>query len=97
MIKVEQILEVKPFYIICKFNTGEVKKFTLGETALIVNENRFHKKLSSADVFKQVKIGEFGQLYWEGIAEMKDENGKTFVCEYDMSPEYIYHHSSTYN
>ncbi len=97
MIKVDKILEVKPFYIICEFNTGEIKKFTLGEALAEKEENRFVKKINNAEVFTQVKIGEFGQLYWDGMAEMKDENGNLFVCEYDMSPEFIYHHSSTIN
>ena len=96
MIKVSQILEVKPFYIICKFNNGEVKKFNLNEALTQREESRFAKKIQQADVFAQVKIGELGQLYWEGVAEMKDENGKTFVCEYDMSPEFIYHHSKSF-
>lgn len=93
MIKVTQIIEVKPFYIICKFNTGETKVFTLNEAMEDKSENRFVKKIKQEDVFAKVKIGEFGQLYWENSAEMKDEKGNTFICEYDMSPEFVYHHS----
>ena len=96
MIKVVQILEIKPFYIICKFNNDEVKKFNLNEALIEKKDSRFVKNIEREDVFSQVKIGELGQLYWEGAAEMKDEKGNTFVCEYDMSPEFIYHHSTTY-
>ena len=29
-----------------------------------------------------MKIGEFGELTWENIAEMKDENGELISCAY---------------
>ena len=50
-------------------------------------------KILMPDFFKTVKIGELGQIYWLDAAQMKDERGNSIKCEYDMSPEFVYHHS----
>ena len=93
MIKVNKIIEAKPFYIICQFNNGEIKKLMVEDILKNQKNNPYSKKIEDAVFFATVKIGEFGQLYWENGAQMKDEKGNSFVCEYDMSPEFIYHNS----
>jgi hypothetical protein len=40
------------------------------------------------------KIGEMGQILWDNAAEMKDENGNLFLCDYDISAEYAYYNSN---
>ena len=97
MIKVNKIIEVKPFYIICQFNTGEVKKLIVDDVLSKQKNVSYLSNVINSAVFTKVKIGEFGQLYWENAAEMKDEKGKSFACEYDMSPEFVYHNAMEIN
>ena len=97
MLKVNKIVEVKPFYIICQFNTGEVKKLIVDDLLAKQKNVSYLSNVINAAVFAKVKIGEFGQLYWENAAEMKDEKGKSFVCEYDMSAEFIYNNAVKIN
>ena len=93
MIKAEKIIEAKPYYIICRFNNGEVKKLFV-EPIILQQKNIFGaEKILDSQIFPLVKIGELGQLYWENIAQMKDEKGKIISCEYDMSPEFVYQNS----
>ena len=79
MIKVDKIIEVKPFYIVCLFNNGEIKKLVVDDVLKKEENNRYAKKIVDAGFFSTVKIGEFGQLYWENAAEMKDEKGNSYV------------------
>lgn len=50
-------------------------------------------KLYDEAIFRQVCIGEAGQLFWKDITTMKDEKGNTIPCEYDISPEFAYYSS----
>jgi hypothetical protein len=93
MIKPLKIIEVAPFYIVCLFNNGELRKLIV-EPMLFVKINKTSADaLFDKNIFNSVKIGEMGQLYWENIATMKDEKGNLIPCEYDLSPEFVYHHS----
>ena len=97
MIKVNKIIEIKPFYIICQFNTGEIKKIRVDEVLSKQKNVSYLNNVIKEPVFSKVKIGELGQLYWENTAEMKDENGKSFACEYDMSAEFVYYNAMKIN
>ncbi len=90
MIKAIEILECKPYYLICKFNNGEVKRLQC-EIFLQSESNKIYtEKILNEAVFSTAKIGALGQVYWDNVAEMKDENGVSMVCEYDLSPEFVY-------
>jgi hypothetical protein len=90
MIKAIEIVECKPYYLICKFNNGEVKRLQC-ETFLQSEPNKIYaEKILNEEVFSTAKIGALGQVYWDNVAEMKDENGVSMVCEYDLSPEFVY-------
>jgi hypothetical protein len=93
MIKTVEILDCQPYFLVCRFNNGEVKKLNC-ETIFKEEANKkYAQKILNTVVFSKVKIGELGQVYWEHAAEMKDEQGNSFTCEYDLSPEFVYHHS----
>lgn len=92
MIKTLEILSVNLFSIICKFNTGEIKVLEMDK--VLSTTDKYSKQILDPTKIKLVKIGEFGQLYWENMAEMRDIDGKMIPCEYDLSPEFVYANSS---
>ncbi|MFK7901123.1 MAG: hypothetical protein AB8B61_10250 [Cyclobacteriaceae bacterium] len=58
-----------------------------------VLSGKYANKILNSTTFPTAKIGQFGEIYWSDIAEMKDENGNTISCAYDLSPEFAYHNS----
>ena len=95
MHKLLEIVEIDSFSIICTFTNGEVRKLEIDKILEAKKEDLYVKKILTPIVFNSVKIGELGQLYWENIAQMKDENGNFKPCEYDMSPEFVYYNSNS--
>ena len=93
MLKIETIQILETYKLLCVFNTGEKRILDIQSTLDLANE--YVKRIVQPETFKKVKIGDFGQIYWENIAEMKDLNGVTFPCEFDMSPEFVYHNSAS--
>jgi len=89
MIKVIEIKKVEPYAVECAFNNGISKK--LDVYPLIQN----HKDLVGIDklleipVFKNVRIGEMGELVWDNIIKT-EHNGETILMNYDISPEFAY-------
>lgn len=85
-------MTVMPNYIIrCEFDNGDIRDLDI--TTCIDRNGKYSKHLYDKNVFSKVKLGEFGQLYWEGIAEMKDLNGEVIPAEYDICPDFAYMHS----
>lgn len=91
MLKIIEIKTIDRYSIVCKFNNEEIKKIDLDQA--LSAADKYAHKIMSPDIFRQVKIGELGQLYWENVAEMKDLNGHMISCEYDLSPEFVYYNS----
>ncbi len=91
MMKIIAIKFHKPFILECIFANKERRLFNLEE--VFDRKAKYVNKLFNPAIFEQAKIGMFGQVYWEGIAEIRDLNGKLEPCEYDMSAEFIYHNS----
>lgn len=89
MIRVTEIIEKAPYYLLCRFNNGSVKKLDV----LPIIENHTHLKgvesLLNESVFKNVRIGEFGELVWDKIVKTTD-NGVEIYWDYDISPEYAF-------
>lgn len=87
MNKIVHIQLFDTYSILCTFENGHSKELDV----LPVIENHLHisgvEKLRNLPVFKQAKIGDLGQILWEGILE----NG----MEYDISPEFAYHYGKT--
>jgi len=46
-------------------------------------------KLLEIPVFKNVRIGEMGELVWDNIIKT-EHNGETILMNYDISPEFAY-------
>ena len=86
MNKITDISFLELFKILCTFSNGEQRILDLNSTL----KDKYSKKIFNEDVFSQAKIGSLGEIYWEGIAEIKDLNGKIIPCEYDISPEFAH-------
>ena len=93
MIKAVEIIEVKPYEVICKFNNGEMRQINMQPIILSSNDFVNKQKLLEPNFFKQAAIGAFGQLYWADAAYFKNEKGELVNCEFDLSPEFIYYNS----
>lgn len=59
--------------------------------------NKLVKKLVDPDVFRKARIGLFGEIYWDKVGEIKELDGSISTCEFDISPEFAYHHSVDYS
>jgi hypothetical protein len=95
MLKVEGIQFLDSQKILCFFNTGEKK--ILDIRLALDQTNNLVKKLVNPDVFKNAKIGLFGEIYWDQVGEIKELDGSVSSCAYDISPEFAYHHSVDYS
>jgi hypothetical protein len=96
MIKPIEIIEVQPFYLVCKFNNGEIKKILIEPILKSQNNKLAEQKILDTKFFITVQLGELGQIYWDNAAQMIDKDGKLISCEYDMSPEFVYANSVSY-
>jgi hypothetical protein len=92
VIKIQSIKILDSHKILCVFNTGEMR--VLDITLVLDSTNKLVKKLSNQDVFKNAKIGQFGEIYWEEIGEIQELDGTISKCNYDISPEFVFYNSS---
>lgn len=92
MIRVVEIIEKTPYFLVCKFNNGVVKKLDI----LPLIENHKHiegvQSILNESVFHTVGIGEFGEIVWNKIVKTT-QNGKVIYWDYDISPEFAYENS----
>jgi len=80
------------FRILYSFKNGEQRIF--GMPKVLNPDKKFVNKIFNTEVFKNAKIGSFGEIYWNNIAEMRGLKGEIIPCEYDISPEFIYSNST---
>ncbi len=92
MIKVIKIKCLKGFQIHCFFNNGEERLLNLST----ILKDAYSKKIMNELIFKKAKIGALGQIYWEGVAQIKELNGSLSPCAYDMSGEFVYHNAKPF-
>ena len=89
MLRVTEIIEKSPYYLLCKFNNGAVKRLDV----LPIIENHKHlngvESLLNEAVFNQVRIGEFGEIMWEKVVKIS-HNGEVVCWDYDISPEFAF-------
>ena len=90
MLKVNKILEIENFAIICEFNNGVKKK--LNVLPLIQNHSHLQgiDLLQNEIVFKKVAVGEMGEIFWKNIITSKSND----LWNYDISPEFIFYNGT---
>jgi hypothetical protein len=88
MIKVTEIIEAKPYTVICKLSDGTVKHIDV----MPLLEKHKHlegiEKLYDKDIFSKASVGKFGEILWKDIVTTYQENTPT-VWDYDISPEFV--------
>ncbi len=92
MKKIVELYIEKPFVLLCVFANGEKRLFDLSNSL----NDKYAKKLMNEEVFRQAKIGSFGEVYWENVAEIRNLKGELEPCQYDMSAEFVYENSTAY-
>ena len=87
MIRVDKIVAIEPYYVICLLNNGVSKKIDIEQ--LIKEHSKLNGiiKLKDINYLKSVQIGNFGEIYWSDTIKIKNT-----LWNYDISPEFIYHH-----
>lgn len=89
MIRITNITVIHPYQLNCKFNSGAIKILNV----LPIIEHHKHLKgvesLLDEKIFENVKIGEFGEIYWENIVKT-EYDGHVLYWNYDISPEFAY-------
>ncbi len=91
MNKITKIAIQESYKILCSFKNGENRLFDVEQS--LAKDKKYTNKILSQDVFNKVKVGSLGELYWDGVAEMKDLHGNMISCEYDICPDFVYMHS----
>lgn len=93
MLRITEIVEKSPYYLVCRFNNGMVKKLDV----LPIIENHKHisgvQNLLDEAKFVHVRIGEFGEIVWDKIVKTT-QNDIEIYWDYDISPEYAYQNST---
>lgn len=92
MHKIKKISFISPDKLICIFSNEEERILDLG---LSLDDQFARKILNDEHIFRQARVGELGQIYWENVGEIIDCNGKVLPCQYDISPEFAYINSRT--
>ena len=90
--KIVKISIREPYKLLCFFNNGEQRILDLEK--VLDPKKKFVSKIFDSTTFNKAKIGSFGEVYWEDVAEMKDLNGNTIACEYDICPDFAYLNSN---
>jgi hypothetical protein len=94
MIRIIQITVIPHYNLICKFNSGAIKKLDI----LPIIEQHKHltgvESLLNEEIFKNVKIGQFGEILWEKIVRT-EYNGQLMCWDYDISPEFAYQNATS--
>lgn len=92
MLKIEKIVAIKPYKIICLFNNGIEKTIDI----LPLLENHKHllgiEKLKNETVFNAAQIGKFGEIYWKNIIQNNKSNE---LWDYDISPEFVFYQNQS--
>jgi hypothetical protein len=93
MIRITQIEIIPHYNVICEFNSGVKKKLAV----LPIIERHKHlsgvENLLNEDVFKNARIGQFGEIVWEKIVKT-EHDGQLFYWDYDISPEFAFQNST---
>jgi len=96
MIRITQITVITHYNLICTFNSGAIKKLDI----LPIIEHHKHltgvESLLNEEIFKNAKIGQFGEILWEKIITT-EHNGEVFCWDYDISPEFAYQNAIPLN
>ena len=88
MVKVTEILEAKPYTVICKLSDGTIRRVDVGPLLQKHKHLEGIEKLYDEKVFNKAFVGNFGEIVWKDIVTTYQQNVPT-VWDYDISPEFV--------
>jgi hypothetical protein len=90
---IEQILDVRPYRVTVRFNTGEVRVVDLASTlhAKAASPESAYRRLLDPALFCQVRLDrESRTLCWDGLARMLAADGTEQPAPLDFCPDVLY-------
>ena len=86
MARLNKIIVINSFQITGQFNDGQIK--VLDVYPLIKSHLNLNgaSSLLNETIFKNAKLGAFGEIYWPKIVVSKYST----LMDYDISPEFFY-------
>ena len=90
MYTITQIIDVKPYVIVAKFNTGEERLIDF--LPLVTN----FTSLKDPNIFLKASIDDYPTISWEGLATVRELDRTIKSCPLDFSPETLFKLSSSY-
>lgn len=84
MYKITHIIDIKPYKIAAKFNTGEIR--TIDFAPLV---EKF-TVLKDPSIFSKAKIDDYPTISWDDLALNRELDGTIKSCPLDFSPETLY-------
>ncbi len=90
MVKLSKIEFSENNEILCFFENGEQRLFNVQNS---IKDRYIGAIISDDKILKSAQIGQFGEIYWSNMGEIKDLEGNVIRCEYDISPEFVYENS----
>ncbi len=91
MYKITHIIEIKPYQIAARFNSGKITKIDF--TPLV----EIFPVLKDPAVFVKAKIDNYPTISWDGLAFIRELDGTVTSCSLDFSPETLYPLSTLQN
>ena len=94
-LKIEKILQVKPFKIALLWNNGEIRKidFEIMFEDWELNSHSNLLRLKNYDEFKQVKLSDDKTLEWENLPIEITIKGEKRIFSLALCPDVIYKNS----
>ncbi len=84
MLKIIQIVELKPYEIIAKFSSNELRKIDF--TSLT---EKF-PSLKNPAIFSTARIDDYPTIVWDNLGKVQELDGQIKNCPLDFSPETLY-------
>lgn len=93
--RVKEILSIEPFVIKALWTDGTVRSVDFGSflQEYAEKEGSIFKKILDRNTFKQAQT-DGRTIYWDGLAEMVDYDGKIIPAPLDFCPDVLFQNST---
>ena len=92
--RIKEIISINPFVISALWSNNEVRKIDFAQFLsdyFQKNDSIFHKILDERTFLKAKTDGR--TIYWEGLAQMQDYDGKIISAPLDFCPDVLFEQS----
>ena len=86
MLKVINLEEVKPYYIICNLSNGERRRLDILPLMEKYKKLEGIERLKDSQTFQSALVGVMGEVFWKDIILVDNEK-----WNFDISPEFIFY------